>query len=129
MYKVFSSLVVLFLLIVSTGTVNAQTSLEQRILYQPDSVSVRESQHGQLEMMAAYMKSHPDANVIVAGFVSPLTTPSRRDYVAQERANQVARMLSEQYGIDSARLIPIGVGIGKRYVEQEFNEVVSFFRQ
>ena len=105
----------------------AQTSLNQRILFTPDSVNIRESQEAQIEVVAEYMKHHPATTVIVAGFVSPLTQPGKAETVAQQRADVVMRRLVTRYGISSSRLISIGVGIGKRFDQPEFNEFVSFY--
>lgn len=105
----------------------AQTSLNQRVLFAPDSVNIRESQEAQIEVVAEYMQKHPQTTVIVAGFVSPLTQQSRADFVAQQRADVVMRRLITRYGISSERLIAIGVGQGTRFAQPEFNEYVSFF--
>ena len=48
----------------------AQTSLNQRVLFAPDSVNIRESQDAQIEIVAEYMHKHPQATVIVAGLVA-----------------------------------------------------------
>ena len=95
----------------------------------PDSVNVMESQEMRLEVMAEYLKNHPNVTVIVAGFVSEKTTPARRETIAQERADVVCRILTERYGIPSNQMIPIGVGLSQRYDQPEFNEVVSFFKK
>jgi outer membrane protein OmpA-like peptidoglycan-associated protein len=105
----------------------AQTSLNQRVLFAPDSVNIRESQDAQIEIVAEYMHKHPQATVIVAGFVSNLTTPSKAEEVAQQRADAVMRRLISRHSIPSSRLMAIGVGEGKRYDQPEFNEFVSFF--
>jgi outer membrane protein OmpA-like peptidoglycan-associated protein len=123
MLKFFSTLFFFFLSLCAM----AQTSLNQRVLFAPDSVNIRESQEAQIEVVAEYMRNHPQATVIVAGFISPLTQQSRAEYVAQQRADIVMRRLISRYGIPSDRLIAIGVGLSKRFDEPEFNEFVSFF--
>jgi outer membrane protein OmpA-like peptidoglycan-associated protein len=107
----------------------AQTPLNQRILFQPDSVTVMPSQTAQIEMMAEYIKSHPGTTIIVAGFVSSLTNAQKADEIAQKRADTVRDILVNNYSVSSECLIAIGVGRGKRFEQEEFNEVVSFFKK
>ena len=121
--------VLIFQLLMLAAPSFAQTSLEQRVLFQPDSVNIMESQEAQISMMADYIKSHPNVTIIVAGFVSTLTNSQKADAIAQQRAENVSRYLTERSGVPSSRLVPIGVGIGKRYDQPEFNEVVSFFKK
>ena len=122
-------LITLVLFMVFAVVAKSQTSLEQRVLFMPDSVNVMESQEMRLEVMAEYLKNHPNVTVIVAGFVSEKTTPARRETIAQERADVVCRILTERYGIPSNQMIPIGVGLSQRYDQPEFNEVISFFKK
>lgn len=119
-------LTILFFFFISLCAMS-QTSLNQRVLFAPDSVNIRESQDAQIEMVAEYMHKHPHATVIVAGFVSNLTTQSKADAIAQQRADVVMHRLISRHGISSSRLMAIGVGEGKRYDQPEFNEFVSFF--
>ena len=119
-------LTILFFFFISLCAMS-QTSLNQRVLFAPDSVNIRESQDAQIEMVAEYMHKHPHATVIVAGFVSNLTTQSKADAIAQQRADVVMHLLISRHGISSSRLMAIGVGEGKRYDQPEFNEFVSFF--
>lgn len=122
-------LFVIFSLIMLSLGVKAQTALNQRVLFKPDSVNIMPSQTAQIEVMADYMKKHPDTTIIVAGFVSSLTNLQNAEQIAQQRADIVAGVLINSYYIPSQRLIPIGVGRGTRYEQEEFNEVVSFFKK
>lgn len=107
----------------------AQTPLEQRVIFQPDSVNIPESQIPQVEMMVDYMKNHSSVNLIVAGFVSVKTNPSIADEVASKRAEAVRSRMVDYYGIKPERITAIGVGVSKRSEHAEFNEVVSFFKK
>lgn len=122
-------LLLIFFMLIGSLCVEAQTSLNQRILFQPDSVSIMPSQIAQIELMANYMKSHPEETIIVAGFVSSLTSAQKADEIAQKRADAVTEVLVNTYSIPSQRLMPIGVGRGSHYEQEEFNEVVSFFKK
>ncbi len=120
---------IIFILCALSLGMKAQTPLNQRILFQPDSVTVMPSQTAQIEMMAEYIKSHPGATIIVAGFVSSLTNAQKADEIAQKRADTVRDILVNNYSVSPESLIAIGVGRGKRFEQEEFNEVVSFFKK
>ncbi len=120
---------IIFILCVLSLGMKAQTPLNQRILFQPDSVTVMPSQTAQIEMMAEYIKSHPGTTIIVAGFVSSLTNAQKADEIAQKRADTVRDILVNNYSVSPECLIAIGVGRGKRFEQEEFNEVVSFFKK
>ena len=118
--------ILLFFSLFATNS-SAQTSLNQRILFEPDSITIRESQFSQLQLIAEYVNNHPSATLIVAGFVSSLTPKAHHDLVAQQRADAVRQKLITTYGLPADRVIAIGVGEGTRYDQPEFNEVVSFY--
>ena len=120
---------IIFILCVLSLGMKAQTPLNQRILFLPDSVTVMPSQTAQIEMMAEYIKSHPGITIIVAGFVSSLTNAQKADEIAQKRADTVRDILVNNYSVSSECRIAIGVGRGKRFEQEEFNEVVSFFKK
>lgn len=117
----------LVLLTLSTTVCYAQSSLNQRILFEPDSITIRESQLAQLQLIAEYATHHPSSTIIVAGFVSSLTPKAHQGDIAQQRADAVRTTLITQYHLPSDNVISIGVGESTRYEQPEFNEVVSFF--
>ena len=120
-------LILLVLLTLSTTLCHAQSPLNQRILFEPDSVTIRESQFAQLQLIAEYATHHPSSTIIVAGFVSSLTPKAHQGDIAQQRADAVRTTLITQYHLPSDNVISIGVGESTRYEQPEFNEFVSFF--
>lgn len=126
MKRLFSAL--LLAITTSLCTV-AQTSLQQSIRFAKDSVTVNESQNGTLQMMADYIKKHPEETIILGGFTSKDTPAAKVSGICEQRAEAVRKKLVEEYGIPATRLVAIGVGISTKYEEAAFNEVVSFFKK
>lgn len=110
-------------------TVTAQTALNQMILFQKDSVNVPSFQMAQMEMMADFFKAHPKEMFFIGGFTSVNTPEDKVEYVCEQRANAVKKMLVEKFGVDGTYIIAIGVGVSRKSPEPDFNEKVEFFKQ
>lgn len=117
------------LTVVVTLVASAQTSLNQIILFQKDSVNIPSFQMAQMEMMADYFKAHPKELFFIGGFTSVNTPEEKVEYVCEQRANAVKKMLVEKYGVDGTYIIAIGVGVSRKSTEPDFNEKVEFFKQ
>ena len=117
------------LTVVVTLAASAQTSLNQIILFQKDSVNIPSFQMAQMEMMADYFKAHPKELFFIGGFTSVNTPEEKVEYVCEQRANAVKKMLVEKYGVDGTYIIAIGVGVSRKSTEPDFNEKVEFFKQ
>lgn len=123
------ALLTLTIAIGTTIYTKAQTSLQQSIRFVKDSVEIKESQIATLQMMAEYIKQHPDEIIIIGGFTSKETPATRIGEVCEKRAEAVKKRLVEDYNIDPERLVSIGAGVSTRYEEATFNEVVTFFKK
>lgn len=122
-------LLTLTIAIAATLYTKAQTSLQQSIRFVKDSMEIKESQISTLQMMAEYIKQHPDEIIIIGGFTSKETPATKIAEVCEKRAEAVKRRLVEDYDIDPERLVAIGAGVSTRYEEATFNEVVTFFKK
>lgn len=108
---------------------NGQTSLNQIVLFQKDSVNVPEFQIAQVGLLADYFKAHPKEMFFIGGFTSENTPPEKVDAICEQRALAVRKMLMEKFGVDCTYIIAIGVGVSRKSPEPEFNEKVEFFKK
>ena len=122
---------ILFILVMMTLCINAksQTSLNQIVLFQKDSVNVPEFQIAQVGLLADYFKAHPKEMFFIGGFTSENTPPERVDSICEQRAQAVRKRLMEKFGVDCTYIIAIGVGVSRKSPEPEFNEKVEFFKK
>ena len=73
--------------------------------------------------LAAYLKKHPDANVIIKGYASPEGNLEFNKKLAKARAEAVESILVKKYKIDSTRVSAEGQGIGDMFTDPDWNRV------
>ena len=76
-----------------------------------------------VEQVAAYMKSHPEAKVDIKGYASPEGSAEINKKLADDRAKAVADMLKNKYRIAADRISYQGLGVGDVFDEPEWNRV------
>lgn len=75
------------------------------IFFRINSSAVRTSEEAKLQELAEWMKSHPNAKVEVTGYSDAKTgTASYNLSLSERRANRVAKILVEKYGIEKSRI-------------------------
>ncbi len=80
-----------------------------------------------IEMIAQYMKNHPEAKVEIKGYASPEGSKEINQKLSEARANAVKNVLVKTYKISPARLITKGMGATDKLFKQvEFNRVATF---
>lgn len=117
----------------------AQTIVEERIIketnatlqpiviFRQGKTTVDAAGLASCEMVAKYMKNHPDCRVKIQGFASPEGSKEVNDRIAKQRAESVKNVLVKKYKIAASRLETEGLGAtDKLSSENDFNRVAKF---
>lgn len=93
------------------------------VFFKIGSSKVTADQMPNVEMIADYMKNHPDSKVVIKGYASKDGNYDFNIRLAQNRAESVRDLLIKRYGINSKRIIAEGEGIGNMFEEESWNRV------
>ena len=93
------------------------------IFFRKGSATITPDQQPNVEMIASYLKNHPDAKVVVKGYASKEGNPEFNVKLDQRRAEAVKTSLVKSYKIASDRIVAEGQGIGEMFTEQSWNRV------
>ena len=117
----------------------AQTIIEERIIKEVNATlqpivifgqgktTVDAAGMASCEMVAKYMKNHPDSRVKILGYASPEGSKEVNDRIAKQRAESVKKVLVKKYKIAENRLEAEGQGAtDKLSSENDFNRVAKF---
>ena len=117
----------------------AQTIVEERIIKEMNATlqpivifgqgktTVDAAGMASCEMVAKYMKNHPDSKVKILGYASPEGSKEVNDRIAKKRAEAVKTVLIKKYKISADRLQAEGLGAtDKLSSENDFNRVAKF---
>lgn len=117
----------------------AQTIIEERVIkemnatlqpiviFRQGKTTVDAAGLASCEMVAKYMKNHPDSKVKIQGFASPEGSKEVNDRIAKQRAEAVKNVLVKKYKIAANRLEAEGLGAtDKLSSENDFNRVAKF---
>lgn len=117
----------------------AQTIVEERIIKEVNATlqpivifgqgrtNVDAAGMASCEMVAKYMKNHPDSKVKILGYASPEGSKEVNDRIAKQRAEAVKNVLVKKYKIAASRLEAEGQGAtDKLSAENDFNRVAKF---
>ena len=117
----------------------AQTIIEERIIKEVNSTlqpivifgqgktTVDAAGMASCEMVAKYMKNHPESKVKILGYASPEGSKEVNDRIAKQRAESVKNVLVKKYKIAASRLEAEGQGAtDKLSAENDFNRVAKF---
>ena len=117
----------------------AQTIIEERIIKETNAMlqpivifgqgktTVDAAGMASCEMVAKYMKNHPDSKVKIQGYASPEGSKEVNDRIAKQRAESVKNVLIKKYKIAANRLEAEGLGAtDKLSSENDFNRVAKF---
>lgn len=78
-----------------------------------DSSVVKEQYHADIEKLANFLKRFPNTDVEIGGHASNVGTPAYNLALSQRRADAIAAILVNKYGIDNSRVKAVGYGITK----------------
>lgn len=93
------------------------------VFFKIGSYAITADQMPNVEMIAAYMKNHPNAKVIVKGYASPDGPEEVNIRLANQRAQAVKDSLVKRYKIAADRITAEGEGIGNMFKEESWNRV------
>lgn len=103
------------------------TNLQPTVIFRQGRSTIDPAQFAPIEMIAKYMRNHPEARVAIKGYASPEGLEQLNQKLSEDRANVVRNALIKKYGIAPERLTAEGCGTtDKLFDEIEFNRVVTF---
>ena len=103
------------------------TNLQPTVLFRQGKTVVDKSQMGNIELIAQYMKNHPEAVVEIKGYASPEGSKEINEKISTDRAEAVKNVLVKNYKINADRLVTKGMGATDKLFKQvEFNRVATF---
>ncbi len=93
------------------------------VFYKVGSSKIAADQQPNVEMIAQYLKNHPDAKVTIKGYASPEGSADANAKLAAARAESVKTSLVKKYKIAEDRISAAGEGIGNMFEEDSWNRV------
>lgn len=93
------------------------------VFFRIGSYAITADQRPNVEMIADYMKHHPNSKVIVKGYASKDGNYDFNIKLAANRAEAVKKMLVSKYSIPADRIVAEGEGIGQMFDEESWNRV------
>lgn len=112
-----------------TSTVVVKKNLLQPIvIFGQGKSTIDAAQYASVEMVAKYMRNHPDAKLLIKGYASPEGDPERNKALSLARADAVRQALINRYKISASRITTEGMGATSELSEEnDFNRVAMFF--
>ena len=103
------------------------TTLQPIVIFRQGKTNVDAAGMASCEMVATYMKNHPESKVMIEGYASPEGSKEVNDRIAKQRAESVKNVLIKKYKIAASRLEAEGLGAtDKLSSENDFNRVAKF---
>ena len=103
------------------------TNLQPTVLFRQGKSVIDPAQYAPLELIASYMRNHPEAKVEIRGYASPEGSPELNQKLSDARAQAVKDALVKKYKIAASRLTTKGMGVTDTLFEEvSFNRVATF---
>lgn len=103
--------------------VNNNLNSVRYVFFKIGSSTITADQMPNVEMIAAYLKNHQGAKVVVKGYASPDGNLENNIRLAQRRAEAVRTALINRYRVAADRITAEGEGIGNMFTEESWNRV------
>ena len=104
-----------------------ETVLQPIVIFRQGKSVIDAAQYANVEMVAKYMKNHPEAKVLVKGYASPEGSTELNQRLSEARAKAVADALVNRYKIAKDRISFKGFGETSELSEEnDFNRVAMF---
>ena len=103
--------------------VSNQLNSVRYVFFKIGSSVITKDQQPNVEMIAAYMKNHPKAKVVIRGYASKDGNLDFNIKLAEKRAQSVKNALVKGYKIAADRIDAKGEGIGNMFEEESWNRV------
>ncbi len=107
---------------VITNTTNTLESVRY-VYFGLGKHTVSADQMPNVEMIANYMKNHPESTVLIKGYASQDGNLDFNIKLAKNRAEAVKTLLINKYKIPASRITAEGEGIGHMFKEESWNRV------
>ena len=105
----------------------AETVLQPIVIFRQGKSVIDAAQYANVEMVAKYLKNHPESKVLVKGYASPEGSKELNQKLSEARAKAVADALVKRYKIDASRISTKGFGETSELSEEnDFNRVAMF---
>lgn len=103
------------------------STLQPTVVFRQGKSTIDASQYASIEMIAKYMRNHPDAKVLIKGYASPEGNAELNQALSVARAESVRKALVTRYKIAADRLTAEGFGATDSLFDDiEFNRIVTF---
>lgn len=109
--------------IVKEVTVDNRLNTILDVFFMLGSSTVTADQMPNVERIAAYLKNHPEATVVIKGYASRDGNRAFNERLATLRAEAVKTLLIKRYHIGPSRIEASGAGIGDLFEEDSWNRV------
>ena len=104
-----------------------ETTLQPIVIFRQGKSTIDAAQYASVEMVAKYMKNHPESKVLVKGYASPEGSAELNQKLSEARATAVANALIKRYKISKDRITTQGLGATSELSEEnDFNRVAMF---
>ena len=101
--------------------------LQPHVIFRQGKSTIEPAQYASIEMVAKYMKNHPEAKVKVLGYASPEGKAEFNQKLSEKRAEVVKNALVKKYKVAADRITIEGLGAtDKLSSENDFNRVAMF---
>ncbi|MGL4476043.1 MAG: OmpA family protein [Shewanella sp.] len=100
-------------------TVMAETAQELDVdaKFANNSAVLDQTSYDEVGLLAEFMNNNPDSTVVIKGFASNVGKPDYNMTLSQKRAEAVAQVLEEKFGIAASRISAKGYGITQPLME------------
>ena len=102
---------------------NSKQFMNVLVHFPVNKTAITADQRPNVERIATYMKSHPEATCEIKGYASPEGPQDNNIKLANGRAASVKDMLVKKYGIAANRIKAAGQGISNMFDELSWNRV------
>ncbi|MCQ2076970.1 MAG: OmpA family protein [Bacteroidaceae bacterium] len=97
------------------------------VIFDQGKSIINKTQQPSVQMIATFLKNHPDSKVIIKGYASPEGKAELNQRLSEKRAEAVRNMLINTYNISANRLKSEGLGATSEiFPELDWNRVVIF---
>jgi len=95
---------------------------EIRVLFDTNKSIIKSEYNGDIETVAKLLKDYPTAKVEIQGHTDSRGSAELNDKLSQSRADAVAKVLADQYGIAADRISSKGYGAGQPVADNKTAE-------
>lgn len=113
-----------------TEVVQTTTQLAPVVIFDQGKSTINKAQQPSVQMIATYMKNHPESKVTIKGYASPEGNAELNQKLSENRAQSVYNMLVNTYKISANRLKCEGLGAtADVFPENDWNRVCVFLEE